>query len=121
MTKRELEITKQHSHMRKQTHNYWVYILTNPMKTVLYIGVTNNLKRRLTEHWESWQNQTGNFTSKYFCYHLVYYELFQYIDNAIKREKQLKKWSRIKKENLIESFNPEWKFLEMNSNLKKNF
>jgi len=91
-------------------HNYFVYITTNPAKTVLYIGVTNDLRRRLFEHQENKGNNLS-FAGKYFCYNLVYFERFQYIQHAIEREKQLKRWSRKKKENLIKTENPNWNFL----------
>jgi len=71
----------------------------------LYIGVTNNLERRVSEHK---QNLIKGFTEKYNCHKLVYYETFSDIKQAINREKQLKKWSRIKKENLISTINPRW-------------
>jgi len=87
----------------------FVYILTNKNKTTLYIGVTNNLGRRLSEHNE---NTGSKFTKKYQVRHLVYYEVFENIKDAIKREKQLKGWSRIKKENIINKINPNWDFLE---------
>jgi putative endonuclease len=89
---------------------YFVYILTNKNKTVLYIGVTNDLARRLWEH-QTHQNHINAFTHRYNCYYLVYYEEFNDIDQAIAREKELKGWKRIKKDNLIYEFNPEWKFL----------
>lgn len=88
-------------------HNYYVYILANFQKTVLYVGVTNDLVRRLSEH----QQGLSTFTSKYNCFYLVYWEYHQYINNAIEREKEIKGWRRSKKEGLINSFNPEWKFL----------
>lgn len=94
----------------KGTHNYYVYILTNKNKTVLYIGVTNSLKERLYWH-QTPDPVTRHFTHKYSCCHLIYYENFKDIDEAIKREKQLKGWRREKKEILINEFNPEWKFL----------
>jgi putative endonuclease len=93
------------------THNYFVYITTNKIKSVLYIGVTNNLQKRLFEHKEDALGKKAHFTGKYNCYHLVYYEKFEYIDHAIKREKQLKGWLRIKKDKLISEFNPDWRFL----------
>lgn len=90
-------------------HNYFVYILTNYKKTVLYTGVTNDLQQRLFEH------KTGvnikSFTSRYKCYYLIYLERHQYIQHAIEREKEIKGWVRIKKEKLISEFNPDWKFL----------
>jgi len=86
-----------------------VYILTNISNDVLYIGVTSDLFFRLQEH------KTGkyptSFTAKYNCTKLIYYENFSTIEEAISREKQLKKWHRQWKENLIESFNPLWKDL----------
>ena len=89
----------------------FVYILTNKNKTTLYIGVTNNLERRLSEHKE---NKGSKFTKKYQVKHLIYYEVFENISDAIKREKQLKGWSRMKKENIINKINPDWDFLEGN-------
>ena len=92
------------------THNYYVYILTNKAETVLYTGITNNLRERLYWH----QNPEAidkNFTSKYKCYYLIYFENFQDVETAIKREKQIKGWIRKKKEDLISSINPEWRFL----------
>jgi putative endonuclease len=94
----------------KGTHNYYVYILTNKNKTVLYTGVTNDLINRLRYHKENNLNPKA-FTSKYKCYYLVYYDRFQYVESAIQREKQIKGWLRIKKEKLITEFNPNWKFL----------
>lgn len=77
------------------THNYYVYILTNKTRTVLYKGVTNDLKKRLYYH----QNPetTSSFTSKYKCFYLVYFEHFDSIEIAISREKQIKGWVRNKK------------------------
>jgi putative endonuclease len=89
---------------------FYVYILTNPGKTVLYTGMTNDLIRRLDEHYES-RGQTEHFTGKYYCYLLVYWELHQYVRNAISREKEIKAWRRDKKVALIESTNPEWRIL----------
>tara|TARA_R110002074_G_scaffold187521_4_gene353264 strand:+ start:6664 stop:6972 length:309 start_codon:yes stop_codon:yes gene_type:complete len=92
------------------THNYYVYILTNKNKTVLYIGVTNDLKTRLYNHINPEAN-SKHFTHKYKCKYLIYFEHFQDIDVAILREKQLKKWSRDKKEYLINKVNPNWDYL----------
>ena len=78
--------------------------------TSLYIGVTSNLEQRIIEHYLNKGNQS-TFTGKYHCYYLVYYETFQYINLAIEREKELKKWSRIKKVNLIRTINPKFEFL----------
>jgi putative endonuclease len=82
--------------------------MTNKNKTVLYIGVTSDLQKRVYEHEHS---QIDGFTKKYNCHYLIFYEHFQNVEDAISREKQLKKWRREKKENLITEFNPEWKFL----------
>jgi putative endonuclease len=94
--------------MSKQ-HNYFVYILTNYQKTVLYVGVTNNLEVRIAQHVEG--NSINSFTHKYKCYYLIHYERFQYINDAIDREKEIKSWSRVKKNALIETENKDWKFL----------
>ncbi|PIQ71942.1 hypothetical protein COZ40_00970 [Candidatus Roizmanbacteria bacterium CG_4_10_14_3_um_filter_39_13] len=84
-------------------HQYFVYIITNKNNTVLYIGVTNNLVRRIYQH----KNKTiSSFSSKYNLNKLVYYEVFPRIELAIEREKQLKAGSRAKKNLLIQSINP---------------
>ena len=93
----------------KNEYNFWVYILTNLKKTVLYVGVTNNLSRRLIEHYSN-RGKPESFTGRYYCYNLVYYEWYQYVLNAIAREKELKKMLRKDKEALIEAANPDWKF-----------
>ncbi len=89
-------------------HNYFIYIVTNKNKTVLYIGVTNDLQRRVYEHENS---LIPGFSKKYNCNFLLYYEYFQHIDDAINREKEIKKWRREKKTKWINEFNPEWRFL----------
>ena len=94
-------------------YEFWVYIVSNPKRTAIYIGVTNNLARRLKQHFENRGNQ-DSYAGRYFCYDLVYYEKFKYIDKAIAREKQLKKWNRKKKDRLIEKDNPKW--LSLNKN-----
>ncbi|MBD9093797.1 MAG: GIY-YIG nuclease family protein [Bacteroides oleiciplenus] len=81
----------------------WIYIMSNANRTVLYIGVTNNLYRRCMEHKSS---AIEGFTKKYNCHVLLYYEEFQQIEDAIAREKQLKGWKRDKKDNLIRMQNP---------------
>ena len=91
-------------------YNYFIYIVTNNSKNVLYIGVTNDLPTRLAQHFEN-RNKPETFAGKYHCYNLIYWERFQYINHAIEREKELKKWNRSKKIFLIEEFNPEWKYL----------
>ena len=87
-------------------HLYYVYILTTRSNTVLYTGVTNNLKRRVFEH-KSGLNE--GFTKKYHVHKLVYFEMFDFVELAIAREKQIKGYSREKKIKLIEQMNPEWK------------
>lgn len=89
-------------------HNYFIYIITNKNRTVLYIGVTNDLQRRIYEHEKE---SIPGFAKKYNCHYLIYYEHFQSVEDAIDREKQIKKWRREKKENLIKEFNPDWEFL----------
>ncbi|MES2629172.1 MAG: GIY-YIG nuclease family protein [Bacteroidota bacterium] len=88
---------------------YYVYILTNKARTVLYIGVTNSLKRRLAEH----RNPVNcyAFTCKYNVFYLVHVERYAQPLTAINREKQIKKWNREKKNNLITQSNPAWSFL----------
>jgi len=90
-------------------NEYFVYILTNYKKSVLYTGVTNDLKRRLSEHKEGLNK--ASFTTKYNCYYLIYWDKFNDVEQAIDREKQIKGWVRIKKEKLINAFNVDWKFL----------
>ncbi len=86
-----------------------MYILTNQENDVLYIGVTNDLVRRIYEHRN---HLVKGFTDKYNVNKLVYYEITNNIESAIKREKQLKNWHRQWKINLIEGSNPYWKDLE---------
>ena len=87
----------------------FVYILTNKNRTTLYIGVTNDLCRRMYEHRNHLMKNT--FTDRYNLEDCIYYEEFPYFDLAIEREKELKKWNRKKKEALINKKNPEWKVL----------
>ncbi|MGZ3758078.1 MAG: GIY-YIG nuclease family protein [Mucilaginibacter sp.] len=91
-------------------YNFYTYILTNSSKKVLYTGVTNNLERRLYEHYFG-VDQKESFTNKYKCYYLVWYERYQYVNHAIEREKEIKGWLRSKKVKLIEEENPDWTFL----------
>ena len=87
---------------------YYIYFLSSSNNSALYIGVTNDLERRIEEH------RSGlipGFTQKYNCHKLVYYEQYSDVNEAIAREKQLKKWSRSKKNGLVEKTNPEWKEL----------
>ena len=85
----------------------YTYIMTNKNKTTLYIGVTNDLKKRYLEH----KNHLikHSFTDKYNLEYCIYYEYFNSVEQAIEREKQLKKWRREKKEELINKINPNWK------------
>ena len=86
-------------------HSYYVYILASKRNGTLYIGVTNNLERRTGDH------KSGiikGFTQKHGVHVLVYYEWFTDINEAIKREKRLKKWNRAWKLSLIEKRNPQW-------------
>jgi putative endonuclease len=91
-------------------YNFYTYILTNYSKKVIYTGVTNDLDRRLYEHYFG-LDQQESFTNKYKCHYLVWYERHQYINNAIEREKEIKGWLRGKKIRLIEEENPNWNFL----------
>jgi len=87
---------------------YYVYIMANKHKNMIYIGVTNDLKRRVDEHY--WGKING-FTKKFNCKYLVHYEAYNDISLAIHREKKIKNFRREKKDKLISEFNPEWKFL----------
>ncbi len=86
--------------------NYYVYILSNSNKNVVYIGVTNDLVKRVYEHKNHLDK--GSFTSKYNVDRLVYFECTNDVESAISREKQLKGWVRKKKNWLIERMNPDW-------------
>jgi putative endonuclease len=91
-------------------HDYYVYITTNPRKTVLYVGVTNNLSLRLEQHYEN-RGNAGPFAGRYYCYKLLYWEHYKYINDAIEREKELKTLTREKKMDLIKSINPDLGFI----------
>jgi putative endonuclease len=84
---------------------YWVYILGSKLGGTLYIGVTNNLVRRVYEHRTE---GVPGFTKRYAVHRLVYYEPHSDIEAAIRREKRLKKWKRSWKIRLIEELNPDW-------------
>ena len=91
--------------MYKTIHQYYFYMLTNKKKGTLYIGVTNNLERRMFEH----KNKIiEGFTKQYGFDKLAYFETYQYVNDAIKREKNMKKWKREWKISLIEKDNPDW-------------
>jgi len=87
---------------------YFVYILSNKSNNVTYIGITNNLARRVYEHKNK---MVEGFTSKYNVDKLIYYEEYKETQYALNREKQLKGWTKVKKANLINKLNPEWKDL----------
>ncbi len=96
--------------MVMKVYSYFVYITTNPGKTVLYVGVTNDLAIRMNQHFEN-RGNVETFAGKYYCYNLVYWEPFQRIQEAIAREKEIKGWPRKKKEELIATTNPKKVFL----------
>ncbi|HOT19794.1 MAG TPA: GIY-YIG nuclease family protein [Spirochaetota bacterium] len=86
-------------------NKYYIYMITNRNNNVLFIGVTNDLKRRVFEHREK---LVEGFSSKYNCSKLVWYEQTNNIGSAILREKQMKKWKREYNNNIINEMNPEW-------------
>jgi putative endonuclease len=92
-------------------HSYYVYIICNKYRSTYYIGMTNNLKIRLNQHKENIEMGNKTFASKYAIEFLVYFEKFVWVEEAIAREKELKKWRREKKLELIRNFNPEFEFL----------
>ena len=94
---------------------YYVYILASQKNGTLYIGVTNDLIRRVFEHK---QELVEGFTKKYHVHRLVYYEIADEIESAIQREKRMKKWNRQWKIELIEKNNPNWEdlYLKLNEN-----
>ncbi|WP_333877088.1 GIY-YIG nuclease family protein [Flavobacterium sp.] len=94
-------------------HSYYVYIITNKYRSTYYIGMTNNLKVRLEQHKENIIVGNKTFASKYNLEFLVYYEKYTWVQEAIAREKELKKWRREKKLNLIKEFNPAFEFLNL--------
>ena len=89
-------------------HRYWVYIMTSSSLSTMYIGVTNDLGRRVAEHRAGLGSE---FAKKYRVTRLVYAEEYEQIDEAIAREKQLKGWKRIRKNELVRAANSEWKDL----------
>ena len=92
-------------------NTYYVYIITNKYRSTYYVGITNNLKRRLVEHKMNGEKVNKSFSSRYNLEFLVYYETYTWVQEAIAREKEIKRWSRNKKLALIKSFNPEFEFL----------
>ena len=93
-------------------HNYFVYLTTNNNKGVIYTGLTNNLPARMIEHFLN-KGKSVTFGGRFYCYNLIYFERYQYIQDAYAREKQIKGWTRAKKEALIAQDNPEWRFLNV--------
>jgi putative endonuclease len=86
-------------------HQYFTYMLTNEWRNVLYTGVTNSLETRI---WQHKMRAVEGFTKKYNCTVLVYYEIYEDVNQTIAREKQIKSWSRAKKNSLVETMNPKW-------------
>ncbi|MFA5815225.1 MAG: GIY-YIG nuclease family protein [Bacteroidales bacterium] len=93
-----------------KTYQFFVYILATDNNKVLYIGVTNNLKRRAVEHKK---HLITGFTAHYNVDKLIYYETFDFVEDAIRREKRLKKWNRQWKNELITAKNPDWRDLTL--------
>ncbi len=90
----------------KEEKRYYVYILTNKSNKVLYTGITNSLLRRIFQH--KLKESPSSFTAKYNTNKLVYYEIYQNIQDAIEREKEIKRYRRQWKLDLIIKFNPTW-------------
>ena len=86
-------------------YKFYVYILTNKYRTTYYIGVTNNLRKRISQHQDSIEQGQKTFVARFHLSELVYYETFGWIQQAIAREKELKGWRKEKKLNLIRSNN----------------
>jgi len=92
-------------------YTFYVYILTNKYRTTFYVGVTNNLKKRLNQHKEAIEQRKKTFVGRYNLSDLVYYEKHGWIQLAIAREKEIKGWRREKKLELIRSINPKMETL----------
>ena len=88
-------------------NTYFVYITSNPGKTVLYTGVTNDLGNRIFQHFEN-RGKKKTFAGRYYCYKLIYFEDFHDMNQAIEREKEIKNMIREQKERLIAEQNPRW-------------
>ncbi len=91
-------------------YHFWTYLLTNYNRTVLYTGMTNDLATRLVEHWIG---KESSFTTRYGVHYLVWSEETRYVNNAIAREKEIKRWHRAQKEALIAEQNSAWRFLNI--------
>ena len=94
----------------KTSHHYFVYMVTDNQRHTLYIGMTNDLQGRVAQHRDP---QRKSFTQHYHCIHLVYSETYGDVRDAIAREKQLKGWTRAKKNALVEKKNPYWEDLSV--------
>ena len=101
----EVEGSKEQRKTRQDVKAYFIYMMTNKSHTTVYIGVTSSLVRRVSQHRNG---ETDAFTKRYNTNRLVYYETYNDVNDAIAREKQLKRWSRTKKEKLISDMNPDW-------------
>ena len=105
-----LVISTEGRNLMPSTGKYYVYLLTNWNNTVMYVGMTNNLRRRICEH----KNKLiKGFTEKYNINKLVYFEETRDVIAAITREKEIKKWRREKKNQLVNRINPTWKELSL--------
>ena len=93
---------------KKMEKQYYVYILAKARNSTFYVGITSDLRKRI---WEHKTNAADGFTKKHQIKNLVYYEAFNDPENAIQREKRLKKWNRTWKMRVIEEMNPDWKDL----------
>ncbi|TDX12267.1 GIY-YIG nuclease family protein [Flavobacterium sp. S87F.05.LMB.W.Kidney.N] len=98
-------------YLQEGFHTYFIYILTNKARSVFYVGVTNNLKNRLLKYKENILLENKTFVSNYKVEFLLYYEKFNWIQEAIAREKEIKGWRREKKIALIKTMNPDLDFL----------
>lgn len=92
--------------MSSPNNDYWVYIVSNNTRSTLYIGVTNELEGRVWAHRTG--AKPGSFSERYHCGHLVYFEHYREVRDALAREKQLKGWRRTRKNALIATLNPHW-------------
>jgi putative endonuclease len=92
--------------------NYFVYIITNPGKTVFYTGFTNNIFIRMNQHY-SQKGKWKTFAGRYYCYKLLYYEVYNKPSVGIEREKEIKNLSRDEKIKLIKTINPSLKFIKV--------
>ena len=93
-----------------KSHNHFVYIATNPVRSVIYVGMIYDFQTRLIQRYES-RGNPRTWAGKCSCHNLVWWERFSLVDHAIARKKEIKKWRRQKKNQLIESDNPDWTFL----------